>query len=230
MIISTWNGQEKYLEGIDGIDKIVLSDDPGEGPIQQWKRQTTSYINGFKASTGDLVMVTRSDMIHNKDPFEYLDQYPSKTINGLKMFDNKLVISNMMSINPDVPENPNTFRVCDWMQVGHRKDVQSWCDVMHHVDNLDIDLSDILFQSGQTCTEKLWFLSALKNYHPHINLYDTKSIDHLAWETILSNFIILNTRTTLNSVNLNWKFQPEDLHCYITQDIYHQKYTERFEL
>ena len=67
LIISTWTGQEHNISSSLNIDKLVLTDDPGSGPIQHWRRQVISAIEGFNASTGDLVMISRPDIIFKKD-------------------------------------------------------------------------------------------------------------------------------------------------------------------
>ena len=73
IIISTWEGQEHNISTSLGIDKIVLTKDPGPGPIQHWKRQVVSAIEGFNASTGDLVLISRPDMLFEKDIFQFID-------------------------------------------------------------------------------------------------------------------------------------------------------------
>lgn len=221
LILSTWEGQEKYLKSDHGFDKVVFTPDPGPGPIQHWKRQVISYQKGLEVSEGDLVMVTRSDIIHNADLFPYIDTFENST-DDLKVFDKKIIVSNMMTIRPDSDEYPNCFRVCDWIQLGHRSDIQKWADVLKSVDSLDTSKLNNL-----NCTETLWFLSVLKNkFGEMIDIYDSSNINHLAWEAIANNFVILDTKTTMKAVNMNWEFQPEYCPCYLSESVYKELYNQ----
>jgi hypothetical protein len=219
LIISTWEDQREYLTNISGVDKIVYTKDPKEGPIQQWKRQAVSYRNGFLASSGDVVMVTRSDICHYKDPFSYLNKFRLKCNDDLNLFNHKLIVSNMMSIRPNSYEYPNTFRISDWFQIGYRADIDIWSNILHIIDEIDPEFGYV------QCTEKLWLLSALKSKY-EIDLKDSTNVDHLNFSAILNNFIILNTRSTLGAYNKNWEFQPEDLPCYITESDFVGAYNE----
>lgn len=219
IVLSTWEGQEKYISDSLPVDKVVLTPDPGPGPIQHWNRQVLSYQKGLQFSEGDLVMVTRSDMIHKKDPFQYLDMYPNST-DDLKVFSNKLIVSNMMTIRPDSDEYPNCFRICDWFQVGYRNDIFKWSNVIENI--MTFDESKI---TRMNCTETLWFLSVLKNkFGDDIDIYDSTSINKFAWEAIVNNFIVLDTKTTLQAVNKNWEFQPEYCPCYLNEETYKELY------
>lgn len=220
LIISTWEGQEEYVTPGLEIDKVIFTPDPGPGPIQHWERQVISYQKGLEASSGQQVMVTRTDMIHNLDPFQYVGTYPNST-DDLKVFDKKLVVSNMMTIRPDSDEYPNCFRVCDWFQVGYRDDIFKWSDVLDYVKNLDKSKLNMA-----TCTETLWFLSVLKNkYGDLIDIYDSSNINYLSWEAIVNNFIILDTKSTLKALNLNWLFQPEYCPPYMDEHTYKKLYS-----
>jgi hypothetical protein len=224
IILSTWKEQEKYLDKFLEIDEVIFTEDPGSGPIQQWKRQVVSYQKGLEKATGDLVMVTRSDIAYHKNLFKYVDTFPNSTTD-LKVFDKKLVISNMMTIRPDYDEIPNCFRVCDWIQIGYKNDIYKWSDVLEHVDSLD--LSKI---TNMNCTESLWFLSVLKNkFGKLIDIYDSSNINNSAWEAIVNNFIVMDTRTSLNAENLNWKFLPEYGSCYFSESLYEQLYESIIE-
>ena len=164
-------------------------------------------------------MVTRTDMIHNINPFQFLNTFQNSG-SVLKVFDNKLLVSNMMTIRPDSDEYPNCFRICDWMQVGSREDIFKWSDVLDHVLNLDTSKIGRL-----NCTETFWFLSVLKNKYPDfVDIYDSSDINHLAWEAIVNNFIVLDTKSMLGSTNMNWQLQPEYCPCYLDHDTYLKLY------
>ena len=220
IIVSTWNGQEEYLKDIDGIDKIVLMDDPGPGPVQHINRQVLSYINGIIASTGDLLMVTRTDISHEIDPFPYLFQL--KQNDGVfKVFDDRIITGNMMTIYPYGPEYPSHFRICDWFQIGKREDIFKWGGIYNMISNNNI--------VGNPCTEQIWSLSVLKKYYDSsIDYHDIEPIKDKSWDYILNNFRILDMKSTLKSLNHNWDFQPEYIPCYITEKMYNEQYISKY--
>jgi hypothetical protein len=225
IVISTWNGQQKYVTKYisENVDKIVYSEDPGEVdnfPLKHFKRQVLSYLNGFNESSGDLVMVTRPDIMFKKDLFQYVDTYPFST-NDLKIFEKKLVVSNMMTIRPDSDEFPNCFRVCDWYQVGHRNDIFEWANILDSA--MSLDPSKLNNMCG---TETIWFLSVLKNkFGDIVDIYKpSNELKKYAWEAIVNNFIVMDTRSSLLAENLNWTFQSEYCPCYFTEYLYKQLY------
>lgn len=225
IVLSTWKGQEKFItkHAENVIDKFVYSEDPGEVDnfkLKHFKRQVLSYVNGFNESTGDLVMVTRPDIIFKKDLFQYIDTYPFST-DQLKVFEKKLVVSNMMTIRPDSDEFPNCFRVCDWYQVGHRQDIQQWANILDTA--LSLDTSRM---TDMNCTETMWFLSVLKNkFGDIVDIYEPSfDLKQFAWEAIVNNFIVMDTRTSLNAENMNWTFQPEYCSCYFNEVLYRDLY------
>ena len=219
LILSTWEHQEKYIDSGLPIDKILLNRDPGPGPIEDWERQVESYRKGLELSEGEQVMVTRSDMIHKKDLFQYIDLYPNST-EELKVFKNKLVVSNMMTIRPDSDKYPNCFRICDWVQVGYRNDIFKWSNVIESVMTLDQSKLNNL-----TRTETLWFLSVLRNkFGNGIDIYNSSNINEFAWEAIVNNFIVLDTKSTMKAVNKNWESQPEYCPYYLDEKTYVELY------
>ena len=131
LILSTWNNQEIK---ITGVDKIITLNDPGPGPIQQINRQLFSYKAGLEATTNDLVMVTRSDISHYKNLFQYYDTLNSYD-ERFKIFDKRVIVSNMMTINPDkdhphIPtEQDKYYRISDWFQIGSKKDLFKWVEI-----------------------------------------------------------------------------------------------------
>ena len=219
VIVSTWKGEEEHLHGIDGIDKIVYTDDPGPGPVQHIKRQVLSYINGVKESSGDEILVSRTDISYDEDIFKYLNTLKQND-NSFKVFDERIITGNMMTIFPDNgTEEPSHFRVCDWFQLGNRNDILKWGDIYEMI----TDVKGI-------CTEQIWSLSVLKkNYDDKININDISNINQYGWDYILNNFRILNMKSTLKSYNNNWSFQPEFLQCYLTEDMYNKKYIEKYK-
>jgi hypothetical protein len=226
VIISTWEDQEQYLNSnfsIDGVDKIVLSPNfkknSSSNIINAWKSQVISYQKALEICEGDEIMVTRSDIIHNQDLFQYLNYYP-KSGNELKVFSNKLIVSNIMSIRPDSDEFPNCFRICDWIQVGNRNDIFKWSNVIENV--LKSDESKL---NTMNKVETLWFLSVLQNkFGDVIDIYDSSNINKFAWEAIVNNFIVLNATSTMKILNKNYEFLLENCPYYLNESIYQELY------
>ena len=220
VIVSTWKGQEKLLIGIDGIDKVILSDDPGPGPVQHIKRQVVSYINGLEASTGDMILVSRSDISFLSDVFHFLDTPLTQNDNSMKIFDNRMIIGNMMSINPDSMEWPKYFRLGDWIQLGYKDDISKWANILEYInENLN----------GLNCTEIIWSISVIKKYlYPDMDYFHHENYYNQYWDYILNNYRILNSVSTLNTLNHNWLVQPEFLDCYLTEDMFNEKYIQKY--
>jgi hypothetical protein len=222
IILSTWDDQD--ISVLKNYDRAVLSKDPGPGPIQQMKRQLVSYKNGLENASGEVILVTRSDMVHYKNPFQYFGIL--KNGNEIfKIFEEKIVIGNMMSIHPErnCPGEENYqryFRLNDWFQVGLKEDLNKWCDILDTVEeNIDANI----------CTEQFWFAGCLKKYFDKsINLNNLQLYRAFLWLAILNNFRILNTKTTLGANNKNWERQPENLICYLMEHEYNDKFIEIF--
>ena len=182
IIVSTWKNQKDYLKNIKNIDKVILTDDPGPGPIQQLNRQIISYESGLDQASNDLVMVTRTDFIHKKDIFQYLDDNPLQQ-KEFKILKKKILIGNMMSIDPDSQEIPNTFRLSDWFQVGLREDIENWGRIKNTISNMDL--------SNSECTEKIWMTAFLrKNNYKNISPSETSEIDKNLWNIVVNIFIV----------------------------------------
>jgi hypothetical protein len=222
LILSTWEEQDTQ---ITGIDKLVTQRDPGPGPVQQAARQIYSYKAGLESASNDLIMVTRSDIVHNKNLFHFyntLNQYDEK----FKIFDSRLIVSNMMTINPEkshshIPtEKDKYFRVCDWFQVGIKKDLFKWANVLDVFDR---------YKNLGLCTEQLWFCGLIQeNHFPILESNDIMKYKFLFWDYLINNFQIINMKTTGDAVNLNWQFQPENLGCYLMENEYNEKYIKMF--
>lgn len=221
IILSTWHGQEQYISKNLPINKLVLTTDPGPGPIQHLNRQVLSYVKGLEQASGDEAIVTRSDIVLTKNLFNLRGQF-EKTTDHLKVFKNKLLIPNIMTINPDSTERPNTFRVCDWLQVGDIEDLKKWANIQHEIYNVDL----AKLQNSSCCTETFWFLSVLKSQYPHVDIYNSSSIDYFAWNAIINNFVVLNMHSSMNAMNMNWTGQAESFYAYITESTYQAKYKE----
>ena len=227
LIISTWRGQEDKIPSSIEVDKIIFTEDPGPGPIQHWKRQVVSALKGFEHSTGDLVMISRADIVFKKDIFQYMDLYP-KSNDTFKIFDRKLVVSNMMTLRPDGDEKPKYFRMTDQVHVGYRNDIFKYINVLNQIEKFDYSKHDT--ESVGICTEVSWFLSALKNnLGDMIDIHNCDNIKQYAWDAIMNNFIVLDMRTTMGAYCMNWNFQPEYLPCYFNEELYKKIYNDMYK-
>lgn len=225
IIVSTWHDQMNDAQQLIGVNKVVVSPDPGDGPLQQMQRQLNSYWAGVQACSGDQVMVTRTDILHFRDLFEFIDRYPKTSSFSTKCFDKKLVIGNIMTIDPQAPDNVRTFRACDWFQVGTRKDIEKWCSIIEELAAIPRTELDQAWEQNRICTEKLWFCLVMNKFSNYkIDWRNTESQDYLAWPALIDNFVILDQISQARSINLNWAFQPQRMPLYVTNQSYLTKY------
>ena len=241
LVLCTWKNQYDLLSKEDNknIDKIILLEDPGSGFVQAYNRQLISYREGLNNCSGDVVLVARTDLNIAKNSFLIWDTIPLKNNGRMKIFDKRVLIGNMMTINPDKTKPHNYFRTSDWMHLGQKKDLEKLCSVLptsiqlyeealraklvhgHSYNLIDNEL-------GDPGTEQIWLISLIRQYlKVDIDLINYKKFElETAWDAILNNFCVKNTRSSLNVHNMNYAFQPEDLWCYLTEDDYNNKYTE----
>jgi hypothetical protein len=232
LVVSTWKGQEQHLRGLEGmIDDVVLSDDPGFGCIQSYDRQLISYKAGMERCSGDLVFVARADFCLKKNPFHLWEKVPARRGNDMKVFENRIVIGNMMTISPNKAEPKiSNFRPSDWIQMGTKSDLLKWSGVLQKSHELHsaatglTDLSTTEYKSEAYGSEQLWLISLLNKYvSEDITLTNYWSCDpYLVWCALINNFAVFNTRSTIGAYNLNWDFQPEFHPWYMTEQEYFQ--------
>lgn len=216
IVVATWPDQQKYLGDIKSdIDKVVIIDDPGPGPIQNITRQILSFKEGVENCSGEEILVTRPDITFSKNIFEFIGNF-EKSNQILKFVDEKIIVGNIMTINPDSFEIPNTFRVSDWFHCGRRKDIKKLYAGLDEVWSVDRQK----LKNIPTCTEKMWFLSVLSAFFPNINILNSENIDEYSWDAIVNNFVVLNSISTLGTYNFNYPDQPENMYCYMTEDQY----------
>jgi len=210
IIVSTWKHHEKHLLGIDGIDKVILTEDPGSGPIQQMNRQLTSYMKGVENSNGDEILVTRSDIAHDKNIFDFLYKNTKKN-NIFNIFKNKIVVGNMMTISPSSNEKIKHFRINDWFHCGTKEDIFQLGDIKNTLLEQNTN--------GMDCTEQAWSLCLIKKYiDKNLNFQNFEEFYKNSLNYMVNNFDIYNTKTSLGVTNYNWYNQPEFLDCYITEE------------
>jgi hypothetical protein len=93
------------------------------------------------------------------------------------------------------------------------------------IQQLDYTLIHAQRERGEICTENLWFRLVLKKYFDNnLSIYDWKLSDQLAMHAIIDNFEVMDTITTMQSLNLNWSFQPQRLGCYFSEEQYNEVY------
>ena len=237
VILSTWTDQLPATHNLIGIDKVIYSDDPGPGPVQNFLRQVQSFQSGVSASTGSEILVTRSDICYFRDLFELRNRYPKKTKANLSAFTEKLIIGNMMTIYPRESSKqwgyPLVYRPSDWFHVGNREDITRMGSIFSDLQAMDhsalIKRHDAVYNTQNAiCTESLWFKMVLNKYvNPNFDLDDWP--DHLGMNALIDNFEVLNMITTARAINLNWTFQPQRLGCFIKEEEYLEEYKKLCE-
>lgn len=218
IVICTWKTEQNKIKNFyELVDKIHFIDDPGAGPIQNIKRQMKSFQEGLDVSTGDEILISRADMLFHKNIFSFL--YKNKQQNEKFCFvDDKIIIGNIMTINPLSNEIPNTYRISDWFHCSTKKSLEKMvCGI-----DLVFNANENLINEYKLCTEKLWIHSILSKLFD-VDLYDSSQYDKHFWDLLYNNFILLNSISTLNTENLKYKNQPENLSCYITEYNYNCK-------
>jgi hypothetical protein len=233
LILSTWLNED--TSKLKGLSFAILNEDPGPGPmfdspdkhVQNAYRQLISGLKGIIHSSGDLILVIRSDTTINKDIFNFFDDPNfSKTTDSFKIFSKKIVIGNMMSINPDKNHEPfaeRAFRVGDWFHMGDKNDLIRYFgsyDYIHNGKN-----------PKHIGVEQNWLGAAIKKYYKKdLDLLNLDQYHQHAWDIILNNFRIINNYTTAKSFCLkkDWINQPENLPAYLSQNEYELKYKEKF--
>lgn len=233
LILSSWLDHD--ISKLNGLSFAILNKDPGQGPlfdtpdkhIQNGYRQLISGLKGILHASGDLILVIRSDTTMKKNPFHFFDdQKFSKSTDSFKIFTKKIVIGNMMTINPDKNYEPfteRTFRVGDWFHMGDKSDLIKYFgayDFMHNGRN-----------PKHIGVEQNWLGAAIKKFYKQdLDLLNLDQYHNYAWDAILNNFRVINNYSTANSFCLKkqWVNQPENLPAYLSQSEYELKYNEKF--
>lgn len=234
LVLSSWLHQD--VSKLNGLSFAVLSRDPGPGPIfdgphkhvQNAYRQLIAGYEGIKHSSGDVILVIRSDTTMTQSPFHFFDD-PAfcKATDSFKIFSKKIVIGNMMSINPDVNYEPiyeRSFRVGDWFHLGSREDVLKYFgsyDFMHNGRN-----------PKHIGVEQNWLGATVKKYSkPDLDLLNLDRYHEFAWDIILNNFRVIDNYSTAKSYCLkrDWINQPADHPAYLMQKEYEKRYSEKFK-
>lgn len=222
IIVSTWKGQEHLITDKNLINKLIVDDDPGSGPMQSFKRQAKSFLNGIDACNGDIIAVLRPDMIFTKDMFQALPEPKTKNNGQYQILNNRITVGNMMTIHPEAYEANKNFRISDWVHIGKKEDLKKWCDIIDIIESEDYD--------GIGGTEQAWAFSVIKKHlYPNLTVKEIGELHDHYWNFLLNNFTVLNTISTLGLINKNWDFQPEFHPLYLTEETYNKKYNELYE-
>lgn len=217
VIVSTWDDQKIYINP-SLVDKIIISPDPGSGPVQSFKRQIVSFNQGIKYCSGETILSLRTDMCLSKDVFELFPIVKTES-NKHRIFNNKIVVGNMMTIHPDCNEAEKNLRIGDWFHLGTKEDLSLICDIIDTIDSEDY--------SQFTGTEQAWICTLVKKIlHPTKTVSEIYNMNELYWPILLNNFIVMNTKTTLGLINKNWVDQPEFHPLYLTERDYINKINE----
>jgi len=232
IILSTWNEIE-IDESL--VDQVVRTTDPGtvinfsnpsSHPARSLihaHRQVLAAHNGICASNGEKILLTRADIIHRKNLFQFVEERKDKQVFN-KLFENKVVCGNMMTFDPDTKYGASRdryYRVCDWFQCGYRHDILKFVDIENEIEK---------YKNSGCCLEQLWFISALNKHTSHtidpFSIEEGNSTVLESWKTLLTNFKVIDTRSTAMADNLRWLHQPEYFDCYITEEKYNKKMLE----
>tara|TARA_R110000822_G_scaffold13216_1_gene47074 strand:- start:3368 stop:4111 length:744 start_codon:yes stop_codon:yes gene_type:complete len=210
IILSTWEDQYKLLkkETVDLFDEIVLAKPPSDinssrPSMKTSPKQVAAYNNGVKASSGDLIAISRTDMVLSKNLFDLYKK--KKAFGDMRVFSNKLLIGNIMTINPDFGHPSQWgFRAGDWFQCGEREDIQFFADVGENMAK---------FSKTPFGTEQCWAFSLLTKKNINIEV-DRRS----AWQYILGNYSVLDTKSSAGVIPIGkWENQPEYSIEYLTE-------------
>jgi hypothetical protein len=227
IILSTWEDVEVPA---DLVDKVIRDRDPGQvnnisnPSLIHARRQILAAFNGVSEASGDKVLLTRADIIHRAPLFDFVAKRDraAKTFN--KLFDHKVVCSNMMTLDPDTKygaPRERYYRVSDWFQCGFREDVLKFVDIINEVER---------YKHSGCCLEQLWLISSLNKHSDDtivpILIEETLSTIKDSWRTLLTNFKVVDTRSTAKAENYRWLHQPEYFGCYITEKKYEAKRIE----
>jgi len=236
LVVCTWKGQEQYIEGLEKlIDKVIFVDDPMLGFIQSFNRQLVSYEEGLKHCSGDLVMVCRADFDVLQNPFGLWDTIPQQNNGLMRVFENRVIAGNMMTIHPKKTDSQTSFfRISDWLQIGKKTDLQKWAGILNTAKSLYKQATGLdsinthEYKTESYGSEQVWMISLIHQYLTReitLQNYTTFPIE-LVWAAIVNNFYIMNTRSTLHAHNLNWNFQPEFHPWYMTEEEYKTVFSE----
>ena len=193
IIVSTWQG-----EHIDTDVEVFYLDDPGSGPIQNFNRQLVGLNEILQECEDGLVFKTRSDAVHNRDPFELFYNCPVDN-KQLGVLNHKIFISSVMSVDPFFPigernATDRLFSPSDWLFLGQLTDVKEWFNIREQ---------STIVAGFVDCCEQIFCVSNFIKSHAgkNMNLANWNAVDNkqMSLDFIKANLKILHTNRTLNA-------------------------------
>ena len=207
IIFSTWKGEENVPTGCE----VVFLEDPGSGPIQNFSRQLKGF-NGVADVEKGFLVKTRSDMVHMIDPHCLFESIKVEK-NDFCLFDYKLFINNIMTIDPRIAipgEGKRNFSITDWVLFGKTSDVKKWYEI-----------NDSKACKYVKCCEQIFTLSNFLKTKASRNLkieeFNHEESFNMFLNFLETNFVVKNTYTTLQSFCAKYQQQPENLPFYIKE-------------
>lgn len=182
IVLSTWGKVDYEHEKV----QILSLEDPGPGPIQNYKRQVIGLRRGLRLfQDNDIVLKIRSDIITPVNPFLFWLKEPCNDI-----FDYKVGISKIMTRRPD----KFPWFISDWIWLGTCRDLK-------RIASVDPDTSTII---SNAC-EATW---AYKLYCEYSKTKDYRSF-------LFENYQVLRTKGDLQMTCLKYPNKIDNDHLYI---------------
>ena len=208
VIFSTWRGEKQLPKGCE----IILLEDPGEGPIQNFTRQLEGF-NGVQDIDDGFLVKTRSSTIHEIDPFSLFEK---KMViqNEFSLFQHKVFVNNIMTIDPRVKipgEGNRNFSITDWVLFGMTSDVKKWYQTS----------AKPIFKHVNCCEQVFTVSNFLKTPASHdliLEEFNQEKYFNLFLNFLKTNFAVKNTYSTMKCVDAKYSRQPENLPFYIKED------------
>ena len=169
IIFSTWD--TIVTSSIPEYVKLVISKDPGPGPIQNLERQTTQVYNALLKTTTEKVFLLRSEVVAKTIPLEKYDKdivYFSSIMSCLFGYPNPEIVNFKLNwFNHDY-----FCRVGDWFHLGSKENLLK----LYKPYSMTNNFSDIGSRfNNKACTEQYIFCryydgeKKLKTYHKFLS-------------------------------------------------------------
>ncbi len=221
IIVSTWEKSDfSILDGLDGFtllknvdpnpDGKTYFNDIAESATFNLNRQIVSSYNGICAATRKYVLRMRADIdLQSSDFLNFWDQFPCRD-EKYAFFKHKIIVPNMVSINPNFSRGYFQIQISDWMQFGlksdmvelYNLDLMSEYDMDFYIHNPEYKLAPHLIDGDAHCkwrwgSEQYIFISNVKKHLPNLNYPHRKAVtsDIINAEKrfYINNFIVLDS-------------------------------------
>lgn len=200
IILSTWKGS--IVDDLS-FDQLILSEDK-EWDSQNISRQITTTLEGIKAAKHDLVMKVRSDAIFSgAGCLAHLTRW-TKRDNRFKIFNNRLIVPNMQTVDPEnkVPDPTwhRCFNVSDWVILGNKDDL--------------IVLFDLPLTTGSNLSPEQYIWVNAINKRSIIQLDHMLHMNHelidKTFKFFANNLVVLDTYSQFEFKSGRYAWQKED--------------------